>query len=398
MERGEHPFNPEEKERVKELLRDFEEHGFPVNEEDADNVHKIQMHEMGYTDEEGNPGTQLQRNVELRFKPNETGEEYLPPAVPADITPSKRKRQETDHKDLFVFSDAQIDFRRIIDHRTNEMELIPVHDPRAIRLAQMICKDLQPDKIINLGDTIDLASLSRFKPDSDHFHKTLGPSFQEVHDMYAQFRADNPDADIIEVDSNHNTRLRDFVLKNFPQIYDMYRPGEEEEYPIMTYPALANLGHLGVQWISGYGAAEYIHGDEYYEEIDGRTVPKPLLTFRHGTETSPNGTTASKIYKNRPETHNVQGHNHNAETYRRANRLGQHIGSIVVPPLCKTTGEVSGFHSAVSDKNRPVHYQENWTQGVLHIIDHDGEYEFNQITFRDGKAYYQGKEYDGNIE
>jgi hypothetical protein len=211
--------------------------------------------------------------------------------------------------------------------------------------------------------------------------------------MYAQFRADNPDARIIEVDSNHNMRLRDYLLKNFPQAYDLYRPGDDSEYPVMSYAYLANLQAVGVEYISGYGAAQYTYGEEYYEERGGRTVPVPPIILRHGTESSPNGTTASKVYKNNPDVISVQGHDHDPQSYLRQNRLGQMVGAIIVPPLCKTTGEVASYHSAVNDFNRVVPTQETWTQGAVHIVDYGGQYEFHTITFHNGVAHYRDKEY-----
>src|SRR5690606_18252400 len=102
-----------------------------------------------------------------------------------------------------------------------------------------------------------LAELSRFDPDSDSFHRTLGPSFQRVHDFYAQLVADNPDAKFTEVDSNHTARVMKAVMKKMPELYGFTLPGED--YPLMSYYRLANLGRLGINFISGYGAAEYVY-------------------------------------------------------------------------------------------------------------------------------------------
>lgn len=301
------------------------------------------------------------------------------PAVPAKITPSRRKPEVRDHKVLFVFGDAQIDYRRMKDG-----SLEPIHDERAISVGQMLCRDLQPDEIINLGDTVDLAALSRFSPDSDHFHRTLGPSFQRTHDMYAQYRADSPWAKITEVDSNHNTRLKNFVLKYAPSMYGMERAGETGEYPVLSYPFLANLGKLGVDWVSGYGAAEYVYGLEY---------DSPPIVFKHGNSAVSNGSTASKESKENPETNVVRGHTHRMETHYRTTRRGNYLASVVCGVMCRTTGEVPSYHSAVDDHGTPVKYQENWQTGVLVIHDYNGDYQFDHVPIRDGKAFYNGKEY-----
>ncbi len=305
--------------------------------------------------------------------------ERFAPATPAKITPSKRKPEKRDHKVLYVFSDAQIDYRRLEDGT-----LDPIHDEQALQVGRMICKDVMPDEIINCGDTVDLASLSRFKLDSDHFHRTLGPSFQRVHDYYAELKADSPWAKITEVDSNHNTRLKDFMLKNVPSLYGFRQAGSEDEYPMFTYPYMANLGAVGVQWISGYGAAEYEYGLEY---------DKPTIIFKHGNSAVANSSTAAKESKENPYNHVVRGHSHRIESTYRTTREGHYLGSFVVGASCRITGEVPSYHSAVDDKGQPVKYQENWQTGVLVIEDYEGEYVFNQIPIRNGTAFYRGKEY-----
>lgn len=305
--------------------------------------------------------------------------ERFTPATPAKITPSKAKPKVRDYKALYVFSDAQIDYRRL-----ESGELIPIHDEKALAVGRMICKDVMPDEIINLGDTVDLAALSRFKPDSDHFHRTLGPAFQRVHDYYAELRADNPWAKIVEVDSNHNTRLKDFFMRNVPSMYGFRRPNDTDEFPMFTYPYMANLGHIGVEWISGYGAAEYEYGLEY---------DKPTIIFKHGTTAVSNSSTAARESKENPYNHVVRGHTHRMESHYRTTRDGSYLSSFVVGASCKITGEVPSYHSAVDDKGEIVKYQENWQSGVMVIFDYEGEYEFHHITIKDGRAYFNGKEF-----
>jgi hypothetical protein len=348
---------------------------------DPDNIQHIRrtnIYQMGYKDADGEAQTKDLVSISYIPKPSDPQEIFVP-ATPARITPTRSKPVQRKHKEIFVFTDPQMGNRNIdgVEH--------PIHDPRAIAVARLICRDVRPETIINLGDTIDLSSLSRFKPDSNHFMRELGPSFQSVHDMYAGFRSDNPNARIVEVASNHNQRLVDYVLKNFGSMYDVRRPGDNSKYPVMSYPYMANLEHLGVEWIGGWPAGEFIYGAEY---------DKPPIVFRHGTENSQNGTTAAKIMKNHPETHNVQGHDHTIGEAWHTLRDGTPLGTFVVGALCRTTGEVPSYHSAVGDDNKPVHHQENWQQSVMVIRDFkNGRYEFIQIPIVEGVAYYNGKEY-----
>lgn len=310
----------------------------------------------------------------------EEDSELFLPATPARITPSRRKPIERDYKSIFVFGDAQMDYRHVLDHDTGKEELVPTHDERALTIARHMCRDLRPDTIVNLGDTVDLAALSRFKPDSDHFNRSLSPAFQRVHDMYAGLRADNPDSRIVEVDSNHNTRLKDFVLKNMPQMYGMKRAGSNDRFPVMTYPYLANLEPLGVEWVSGYGAAEFEYADD--------------LAFIHGTMATAKASTAAKLAQANPDRNIVQGHAHRAETFHHTTRKGEQLGAYVVGAMCRTSGEVPGYHSAVDDLGQPVKYYENWQNSLMHIRDYDnGHYQFDHILINNGRSFYDGKEY-----
>jgi len=306
-------------------------------------------------------------------------DEPLWQAERAQIRPSKAKPVERPYKSLLVFSDAQMGFRRVLDYDTKEYSLVPLHDERALQIAQMICKDLRPDEIINLGDTFDGAEFSRFKPDSTHFHNVTAPTMQAIHDFYAQLRADNPQAKITEVDSNHNLRIDKTVLDRIPQLANFTRPNENK--PMMVYEYMANLAFLNVDFISGYGAAEYEYKDD--------------LAFIHGTLTGVNGI-GNRLAKQNPDRNIVQGHNHRAERYIHTDRRGRQLGAFVVGALCRTDGAVPSFHNGVNHDNQPVHYQENWTQGLLHILDYNGYYQFDDITIHSGVAVYGGRVYDAN--
>lgn len=301
------------------------------------------------------------------------------PATPARITPSRRKPVERDHNVLLVFGDMQIDFRRI------DNDLIPIHSEPSIEALIQLARDLQPDEMINLGDTVDLSSLSRFAKDSDHFYRTLGPSFQRIHDIYAQLRSDNPNAKITEIDSNHHKRLTDFVLKQMPDFYGVRQAGADpSEYPVMTYPYLANLNHVGVDWVGGYGGAEYEYKDD--------------LAFIHGQFAVSSGSTAAKLSKANPDRNIVQGHVHRAEMQWQTNRKGRYLGAFTVGALCRIDGVVPSYHSSVNEMGAPVVYNENWQQSVMVVKDYgDGDYQFDQVMLRDGKMTYNGREYGNGV-
>lgn len=302
-------------------------------------------------------------------------------ASPAKITPTRRKSVDRDYKTIFVFSDLQAGYRRVMDYDTKEDLLLPLHDERAMKVARFICRDLQPETIVNLGDTYDAAEFSRFAPDSTHFHNVTAPTLQRIHNYYGELRADNPNARIVEVDSNHNVRLDKAVLGNLPQLADFTRPGDNKR--MLTYEYMTNLDHVGVEFVSGYGAAEFEYSDD--------------LAFMHGTIASKAGT-ARKLSAENPDRNVVQGHAHRVERYYRTDRRGRPLGAFVVGALCKTDGTVPSYHNGVAHDNMPVHYQEDWQQSVMVVKDYgDGHYQFDDVIIIDGKAHYDGKEYRADV-
>lgn len=311
--------------------------------------------------------------------------EQFTPAEAAKITPTKRKRAERLGRQILVWGDSQIGYLRTYDGEGND-ELVPTHSEEALSVLTQLNAVERPDFVVNLSDTVDLAELGRFDPASDSFHRTLGPSFQRAHDLYAQLRADNPDARLIEVDSNHTTRVQKSMMKRYPEWYGFRLPGED--YPMMSYYRLANLAHVGVEFISGYGAAEYVHGEEYGDPI----------IFKHGTHSSSSpGATVRKEAGQNPTTHVVRGHGHSYEHITQTTRDGNYLHYIQLGTTCQTTGNVPSYHSAVDDFGHPVKNQENWQNQVMMITDYEnGSYQFDIIDIINGVANYRGNRYDGN--
>lgn len=306
--------------------------------------------------------------------------DFISQAAPVKINPSRRRPVQRDHNVIVAFSDSQIDYREI------DGELHPIHDERALNVVRMMCQALRPDTIVDLGDTIDLSALSRFDKDSNHFEHSMTPAFSRVHRMYAELRADNPQSQIVEVDSNHNTRLKKFMLKNAGALYGIQRAGENSKYPVMSYPYLSNLEAVGVEWVSGYGSAEFVYGEEY---------GAPPIVFKHGSLVGAN--VAGKELVQNPEVHTVRGHTHRPETAHRTMRNGHYLTSMIVGVTCSITGDVPSVHSAVDDRNQVVKNQEQWQQGLAVITDYkDGTYQFDHVLIRNGIAKYNGKVYDGN--
>lgn len=299
----------------------------------------------------------------------------LEPVTAAIIKPSRTRPVKRDHKVLVVVSDAQIGYRRIDD------QLVPIHDERAIASALQLTKDLNPDFVVDCGDTVDFAELGRFPVDSDHFQNTLQPSLQRTHELFAEFTAVSPNAERrVTVDSNHVKRLGDYVLKNAFPLAQIKGPGEM--YPALSYPGLLKLDKVGWDFIGGYHNAEYEYADD--------------LAFIHGIYAVSGGSTASKLSKVNHDRNIIQGHKHSMESHYQTDRRGRYFGAFVVGALCRIDGAVPSYHSAVDQHNQPVQRFENWQNSMMVIRDYGGgNYQFDQIPIRQGVIHYNGKTYDG---
>lgn len=327
--------------------------------------------------------------LSVRYQTVKQPSDYLEvyqPAEAAKITTTRRKRAKSIAETILVYGDGQVGFRRIIDPVTEESQLLPTHDVAMHNVIQQLNADILPEKTINLGDFADFAELSRFDPDSNHYHQTLGPSMQYISDFYARMRANNPDARHIEVDSNHATRVRKAILKNMPALYNFVLPGET--YPLMSYARLANLAASDIEFVSGYGAAEHMHGEEY-------GVP---IIFKHGhSYSSTPGSTVGKELKENPEVSIVRGHGHRHEEVRRTMRDGTQLFYLMLGSSCLNDGAVPGYSSAIDDHNRPVKRQINHQKTIAIIKDYkNGRYAFTNLDVVDGVTYWDNKKYDGN--
>lgn len=347
-----------------------------INPDDIDHVKEIKAWQGFIKNQDGE--IEYADLMGVSVTPRTDEQSFISQAAPVNIERSRLRPAKRDHRLIVAFGDAQIAYRKIGE------ELVPIHDERAMRVARFLIRDLKPETVVNLGDTVDLPQLSKYDPDSNHFLTTMQAGFDRAHRFYAELRSDVPETTrIVEVDSNHNVRLGKFVLRNAMDFYGVRQAGVPDSWPVLSYPFLANLDAVGVEWYGGYGAAKYEYADD--------------LLFMHGDKIRSNGSTAELKSKEYPYHNIVVGHGHKAQTHVRTTPDGRYLTAIQAATLCRTDGIVPGYGTAVDDRGNPVHKQMDWQNGLVVIEDYgDGNYNFFHVLIRDGKAFYQGKEYDGN--
>lgn len=307
----------------------------------------------------------------------------FPQVESAKIRPTKRQRAQRLGEALLTYGDGQVDFRIIRDPRTLETEVVPQHNLEMHRIILQMNAYYMPETTVNGGDFADFAASSRFPADSDHHNGSMTLALNWIHDFYAQMVSDNPNAKHVEVASNHGDRARKKVLKDAPEFYNFYRPGED--YPAWTYYSMAKLGELGIIHPSGYPQGHYIHGDEEH----------PQILFKHGDKTGKNA-----VYQEadtNPTINVVRFHNHGERMIKRTTRAGQQLFYLILGSSCMNDGPVPGYHSAIDDLNQPVKFHNpDHVNSFAMIRDYgQGRYEVHTIDVVDGKSYYDGMEWDG---
>lgn len=293
--------------------------------------------------------------------------EDLPVVTLKEVVLDERKPRRKRFKQALIFSDVHIGYRNV------NGELDPLHDEQAIQRVMDLAEDINPDYVVNLGDTLDNATISRFAPDSNHFQGTMQHSFQRAHNFLADMSERTPNAERHMLEGNHDKRLADFVLKHAMPLSEI-RHGE---YPAISLPGLLKLGEIGWKYYGGYPANEYEYKDD--------------LAFIHGT-IAVKGGTSQKLGQANYDRNIVQGHKHSIETSYHTDRKGRQLGAFVVGTLCRIDGVVPSHGNGVDQHGEPVKRFDNHQQGVMVVRDYGGVYEFNQIPIHDG-LYFNGKRY-----
>lgn len=306
-----------------------------------------------------------------RPQPTEVDEEvFVSKAAPTQIRPSRRAKPRRPDELTLVVGDAQIGYR-------GEEEF---HDETAMSLAQLAIRELMPDRVIFVGDMIDLAPMSRFEQRNDWANSTQA-SIDRYHNFLAQTRANAPDAEIVAISGNHEARMDKYVRKDAAEILGIRRANAEHDLAVLSLRYLVRMDDLDVTNIDGYPNAAYWLSDN--------------LKATHGTNVAKGGSNAAK-YLRESDTGTIYGHTHRVETaYRTFPTRGGHKTIVAASPgtLARITGHVPGFNYSVDDQGRTVPKAEDWQQGLL-LVEHSNTAEnITPVVFQNDSMSLYGNRY-----
>lgn len=324
--------------------------------------------------DDGEPEVTTLHKYEYQVPPEAIKEVLVPPEEELRFRRRKLGKQALKScETYFIFSDAHIGYRN------NNGILIPTHDERSLKLASEIAYDINPDYIVNLGDTVDFADISRWEPDSAHFMGMTQHSIDRAYAFQKEMRESAQHARYIELQGNHDDRIKRMLAKSAQKLLGLKQAGTNAE-DIFSYEHLMNLKSLDIEYISGYPAGNFMPHDD--------------IQFRHGSDLKSNGSTAELLSKRYPYHGVIQGHGHKSQTHWTTRPDGHQQPYHMTPILGRTNGVIPGYGTAVDDRGNPVHKQENWQSGIsIYQRYPNGASEVRSIMFNDGVAYLDGKEY-----
>jgi len=297
--------------------------------------------------------------------------DFIRQAQPTIVRPTRRRKPVRTDELTIAIGDAQIGYRGQESF----------HNETSMALAQIAIRELMPDRVLFLGDMIDLAPASTFAQRPDWQNSTQA-SIDRYHAYLAETRANAPNAEIVTISGNHELRMDKMIRRDAAELLGIRRANAEKELGVLTMGYLMRMGELGITNIDGYPNAAYWLNDN--------------LKATHGTNVAKGGSNAAK-YLREEDTGTLYGHTHRLELAYRT--IPTRTGSktiVAASPGClaKTDGSVPGYRYSVDDRGDTVHRSEDWQGGLLVIENSQDNYNITPAIMQNGGVNIWGKRYE----
>lgn len=256
----------------------------------------------------------------------------------------------------------------------------PHHDERFEQLKLRWVQANQPDEIVDLGDGMDMPTISLHKVDP-----AMNWSVQECANSYAtwlyQLRLAAPSAKVTVLADNHVTgRLRDYQLARAADLYGVHPADiaglEPDVEALWSVRRLLRLDELGVTYIDP-------PGDTHYAESHVELVPGELVAI-HGYRT---GQRLGPKFIDDYGCSVVYGHQHGQDVHvtdQRRRGVGQRRRLFALAVGCGAVLQGGGGFAPGAD----------WQNCALTIsIFPDGGWTFDYMDYADGVLRWRDQRY-----
>lgn len=313
----------------------------------------------------------------ITYKPDES-EVPVWPIIdrPAPIRQKQAKTAPLNRqwKTAVIGADSQIGYRSI------DGVFDPFHDEASIGLFNKLVEIENPDRVLLLGDLIDLPSQGKYAQEAA-FSNTTQAAIETTYEWMVTLRENAPNAKIDFVEGNHDKRLQTFVEVNTKEAFGLRRAGWPDTWPVMALPYLLRLDELGIDYQDAYPNAHVWINDHIRAE--------------HGTKADSKGSTGFHYLRETPHISRIIGHSHRQEIVYRTtwDRQGK-IKSFVANPgmLCRMDGAVPSFNGSTHTDGTPASLVEDWQAGAIVLRYTDTDAHVQLVAFDDGKTLYNGQE------
>ena len=299
-----------------------------------------------------------------------------------------RSRKTKGWETAVILPDIQMGYYKKSLEQNAELE--PIHDEAALSVALKLVEDVNPDRVVMLGDNLDFAEFGKYLT-APTFKQLTQATIDRATLLCAQVRTAAPNAKITWIAGNHEARLARYIQSNAEAAFGLTRGKLHDElrdnWPVLSVPNLCRMDDFGVDYLPGY--------PESFIALNEN------LIIRHGDRVNSNSSTTTK-YLNDAHKSVIYGHIHRVEVaYRtRVSESGPRTIMAASPGcLCRIDGAVPSVKSGADEFGRPLMQgAENWQQGLA-LVQYQpkgvGEEWFNyeQMWIYNGRGIFRGVEY-----
>lgn len=381
-----------EKHHVEAIVKLLKEHNIKPEEVGAVRSMKIGKWQSVTKDETGEAIIHDLKGASIILSPKwDTGPEW--PVVARgpkyNIPKGKgRVRKTKDWQTAVILPDIQMGYYKKSLELNAQLE--PIHDEQALSIALKLIEEMNPDRVVMLGDNLDFAEFGKFLT-APTFKQLTQATIDRATLLCAQIRAAAPRAEITWIAGNHEARLSKYVQMNAEAAFGLTRGKLNEElrenWPVLSVPNLCRMDEFDINYLPGYPESFLVINEN--------------LIIRHGDRVTSNGSTTTK-YLNDAHKSVIYGHIHRVEVaYRTRISDGGPRTIMAASPgcLCRIDGAVPSTKSGADEFGRPLMQgAENWQQGLA-VIQYQprgvGEEWFNyeQMWIYNGRGIFRGVEY-----
>ena len=318
----------------------------------------------------------------VQFSPSwEAGPSFDPvrqgPPIRVTVRTPKKAKNPDGYETAVILPDIQIGYFRNADG-----ELETTHDEDALAVALGIVRDLQPEKVVLVGDNVDAPEFGKYRL-SPAYALTTQASIDRATTLSAELRACAPHAEIVWLAGNHEERLVNATLDNLKAAFGLRRGNSKHELPVLSIPYLCRFDEYGITYLPGYPASSYWINEK--------------IKVIHGDKVRSGGSTAH-AYLNNSKCSVLYGHIHRREWAERSRDDYDGPKTILAASpgtLARCDGSVPSTKGGIDLDGRPLPIVEDWQQGVGVITYEpgDGRFWYEQVAIHQGEALFRGTLY-----